>query len=75
MGTVTGMPPIVLASNRGPVSFTLGDDGDLQTRRGAGGLINVVGGALDGTDATWIAAAMSEGDRVAAGRGVLDVEG
>ena len=69
------MRPVVLASNRGPVSFTLEDDGNLTTKRGAGGLINVVGGALDGVDATWIAAAMSDGDREAAKRGVLDVEG
>ncbi|HYD09699.1 MAG TPA: hypothetical protein VEA78_06320, partial [Acidimicrobiales bacterium] len=70
------MPPVILASNRGPVSFTVGDDGEtLQTKRGAGGLVNVVGGALDGTDATWLAAAMSDGDRVAAERGTLDVEG
>jgi len=69
------MPPIVLASNRGPVSFRLDDDGKLQTKRGAGGLVNVVGGALDGTDATWIAAAMSDADRVAAEQGVIEVEG
>jgi trehalose 6-phosphate synthase len=69
------MRPVVLASNRGPVTFTLDDDGNLTTKRGAGGLINVVGGALEGVDATWIAAAMSDGDREAAKRGVLDVEG
>ena len=69
------MRPIVLASNRGPVSFSLDDAGELTTKRGAGGLVNVVGGALDGTDALWLAAAMSDGDREAARRGVLDVEG
>jgi trehalose 6-phosphate synthase len=66
--------PVVLASNRGPISFELGD-GKLTTRRGAGGLIAVVGGALEGTDATWIAAALSDADREAASRGVIEAEG
>jgi trehalose 6-phosphate synthase len=69
------VPPVVLASNRGPVSFTLGDDGELSTKRGGGGLITVVGGALENSEATWIAAALSEADREAARRGVLEVEG
>ncbi|MEA3018871.1 MAG: trehalose 6-phosphate synthase, partial [Actinomycetota bacterium] len=67
--------PVVLASNRGPISFTLDGGGDLQMRRGGGGLITVVGGALEGSDATWIAAALSDADRVAAERGVIETEG
>jgi trehalose 6-phosphate synthase len=67
--------PVILTSNRGPVSFTVDADGSLQTRRGAGGLIAVVGGALAGSDALWIAAALSDGDREAASRGVIDAEG
>ena len=66
---------MVLASNRGPVSFTVGDGGELQTTRGGGGLITVVGRALSGTDALWIAAALSDGDRAAAERGVIEAEG
>src|SRR5207253_432133 len=75
VGTVHPVPPIVLASNRGPISFEIGDDGDLRTRRGAGGLIVVVGGALEGTDALWIASALSDADREAASRGVIEAEG
>jgi trehalose 6-phosphate synthase len=76
MGTLTAMSrPVVLASNRGPISFKLGEDGSLETRRGAGGLIAVVGGALEGSDATWIAAALSDADREAASRGVIEAEG
>jgi trehalose 6-phosphate synthase len=67
--------PVVLASNRGPISFTIGDGGELETRRGGGGLIAVVGGALEGSDATWIAAALSDADRAAADRGVIEAEG
>jgi trehalose 6-phosphate synthase len=76
VGTVHAVAPsIVLASNRGPVTFELGADGALTPKRGAGGLIAVVGGALGGSDATWIAAALSEGDREAASRGVIEAEG
>jgi trehalose 6-phosphate synthase len=69
------VPPVLLASNRGPISFELGDDGTLQTKRGGGGLIAVVGGALEGSDATWIAAALSDADREAARQGVIEAEG
>jgi trehalose 6-phosphate synthase len=67
--------PLVVASNRGPVTFRVGDDGALVSRRGAGGLVSGIGPLLAGTGATWIAAAMSEGDRLAASRGALDAEG
>jgi trehalose 6-phosphate synthase len=66
---------VVLASNRGPISFAMGDGGELQMKRGGGGLIAVVGGALEGSDATWIAAALSDADREAASRGVIEAEG
>jgi len=77
VGTVTSVPhrPVILASNRGPISFELGDDGSLRTKRGGGGLITVVGGALEGTDATWLAAALSDADEKAAEQGVIDAEG
>ncbi|HEX4904917.1 MAG TPA: trehalose-6-phosphate synthase [Acidimicrobiales bacterium] len=68
-------PAVVLASNRGPISFQIGAGGDLETKRGGGGLIVVVGGALEGTDALWIASALSDADREAASRGVIEAEG
>jgi len=67
--------PIVLVSNRGPVSFELGDDGTPVARRGAGGLVSGLGPLLRDTGARWIAAAMTDGDRVAAARGTQSVEG
>jgi trehalose 6-phosphate synthase len=67
--------PVVVVSNRGPISFRVGDDGGLVARRGAGGLVSGLGPLVAGTDATWIAAAMSEGDRRAADRGVVETEG
>ncbi|MCU0312073.1 MAG: trehalose-6-phosphate synthase [Acidimicrobiales bacterium] len=67
--------PVVIVSNRGPLSFAVGDDGELSARRGAGGLVSGVGPLVRGTDATWIAAAISDGDRVAAEQGVIEAEG
>jgi trehalose 6-phosphate synthase len=67
--------PVVIVSNRGPVTFQVADDGSLTARRGAGGLVSGLGPLVAGTDATWIAAAMSEGDRRVAERGVVEAEG
>jgi len=60
---------LVVASNRGPVSFERDDDGRLVPRRGSGGLVTVLGGVLERDDATWVAAALTEGDREVALRG------
>jgi trehalose 6-phosphate synthase len=63
-----------LLSNRGPLSFSL-DGEDLVARRGAGGLVSGLTPLVDGTDAVWIAAAMSDGDRAAAERGIVEADG
>ncbi len=67
--------PVVIVSNRGPVSFRRGDDGELVAKRGAGGLVSGIGPLVAGTGATWIAAAMSDADREAAAGGVIEAEG
>lgn len=67
--------PIVIVSNRGPVRFDLDESGALTSRRGAGGLVSGIAPLVGGTDATWLAAAMTEGDRVAAQRGVVEADG
>jgi trehalose 6-phosphate synthase len=61
--------PIVLVSNRGPISFEIGPDGALEGRRGAGGLVSGIGPLVAGTPTTWIAAAITDGDRAAAATG------
>ena len=66
---------VVVVSNRGPLSFSLSPEGDLQTRRGGGGLVSALGPAVAGTGATWIAAALSDADREAAAAGVVEAEG
>jgi trehalose 6-phosphate synthase len=67
------MTGIVVASNRGPVSFERDDGGELVAQRGSGGLVTALAGVLPDRDATWVATAMTEGDReVAAGAHVPD---
>ena len=60
--SMTGEPaqrsPLVLVSNRGPVTFHAG--GEIQ--RGSGGLVTALTGLASHRDAIWIASAMSEHD-------------
>ncbi|HEX6230097.1 MAG TPA: trehalose-6-phosphate synthase [Actinomycetota bacterium] len=55
--------PLVVASNRGPVTFEADEHGELTPRRGSGGLVTALIGALQEAGGLWVAAAMSEGDR------------
>ncbi|HSF26446.1 MAG TPA: trehalose-6-phosphate synthase [Actinomycetes bacterium] len=69
--------PLVLASNRGPVSFTEADDGAPRAKRGGGGLVSALG-SIHGSGALWVCAALSDADRRvarAAPGGRLDLAG
>ena len=66
---------LVIVSNRGPLAFTVGPDGQPLARRGAGGVVSSLGPAAVGTGATWVAAAISDADRLAAGHGPVEAEG
>lgn len=55
--------PVVVASNRGPISFERMRDGSLEARRGTGGLVTALSGVFYRDDTTWVAAAMTKGDR------------
>ncbi len=57
--------PIVLASNRGPLSYR-DEDGTLVPQRGGGGLVSGLAPLMDEGRITWIAAALSDADRKAA---------
>jgi trehalose 6-phosphate synthase len=57
---------LVIATNRGPVTFATAADGSLRQRRGSGGLVTALGQVGRHVPITWVAAAMSEGDRRAA---------
>lgn len=70
--------PLVVASNRGPVSFERDETGALAPRRGAGGLVTALTGAMQSTHGLWLAAAMSDADRERAelgGGGAVEVPG
>ena len=56
--------PLILVSNRGPVTF--GPDGEI--RRGTGGLVTALTGLASHREVTWIASAMTDEDIDAAVR-------
>ncbi|MFD3452463.1 trehalose-6-phosphate synthase [Streptomyces sp. NPDC058691] len=56
---------VLVASNRGPVSYSLREDGTLESRRGGGGLVSGLSAIGPDTDAVWVCAALGEGDRAA----------
>src|SRR3954451_6221923 len=64
--------PLVLVSNRGPVTYQ--DDGSV--KRGTGGLVTALTGLASHRDAIWIASAMTDADvRVAEEQGGGPIEG
>jgi trehalose 6-phosphate synthase len=63
---------VVIASNRGPVSFVR-ERGKVIPKRGTGGLVTALAGAVQAAGALWIASAMSDEDRRQASRGHIDV--
>jgi trehalose 6-phosphate synthase len=68
--------PIVVAANRGPVTFERDERDELVPRRGAGGLVTALIGALQEARGIWVAAAMSDGDReliASSGDGRIDM--
>ncbi|MFF5923004.1 trehalose-6-phosphate synthase [Streptomyces flavochromogenes] len=74
------MASVLVASNRGPVSYARGEDGELDARRGGGGLVSGLS-AVSSRDSLWVCAALGEGDREAVRRGIgepgvrmLDIE-
>ncbi|MEV5985953.1 trehalose-6-phosphate synthase [Streptomyces sp. NPDC052051] len=71
---VTEGARVLVASNRGPVSYSLDEGGALVARRGGGGLVSGLSAIGPDADAVWVCAALSEGDREAVRRtgGALD---
>jgi trehalose 6-phosphate synthase len=54
---------VLVASNRGPVSHEVEDDGQIVAKRGSGGLVTALAPAVNETGGEWVAAAMTDGDR------------
>ncbi|MEU9036238.1 trehalose-6-phosphate synthase [Streptomyces sp. NPDC048352] len=64
---------VLVAANRGPLSYALAADGTLSARRGGGGLVSGLSAALAAQpEALWICAALSDADREAVRRGVSE---
>jgi trehalose 6-phosphate synthase len=54
-------PKLIVASNRGPVSWERDGDG-YRAERGAGGLVSALGEAMAGGDNTWVSLALDDVD-------------
>ncbi|MFE7380621.1 trehalose-6-phosphate synthase [Streptomyces zhihengii] len=67
---VTDLAQILVASNRGPVSYTATEAGELEARRGGGGLVSGLSAIGSGEQSLWVCAALGDGDREAVRRGV-----
>ncbi|MFF0780758.1 MULTISPECIES: trehalose-6-phosphate synthase [unclassified Streptomyces] len=59
---------VLVASNRGPVSYEALEDGSLRARRGGGGLVSGLSAIGPDANAVWVCAALGDGDREAARR-------
>jgi trehalose 6-phosphate synthase len=57
---------VLVASNRGPVSFRLSHDGKLTSRRGGGGMVSGLSSVAGQAEMLWVCAALSDADRTAA---------
>lgn len=61
---------VLVASNRGPVSYAVREDGSLDAKRGGGGLVSGLSAIGPDVGALWVCSALSDGDREAVRRGV-----
>src|SRR5664279_2149317 len=62
-----GHAPLIVASNRGPLTVVAVEDGDDEVRRGSGGLVSGMQAALSSTpDAVWVCAALNDRERTLA---------
>jgi trehalose 6-phosphate synthase len=60
---------VIIASNRGPVEYSLDKNGAVRTKRGAGGMVTALQPAIHYAPPggfTWVAVAMTEADRLIA---------
>ena len=65
--TDSGRAPLLVASNRGPLTVEVVEDGDDEVRRGSGGLVSGMQTALSAVpDAVWVCAAMNDRERALA---------
>ena len=65
--------PLIIVSNRGPVTYHRDASGARVERRGGGGLVTALRGLREQHDVTWIASATTDEDRVVAAEGGSEV--
>lgn len=70
MASTYGAAQVLVASNRGPVSYTVHEDGSLHAKRGGGGLVSGLSAIGPEAGALWVCSALSDGDREAVRRGI-----
>jgi trehalose 6-phosphate synthase len=70
-----GGADLVIASNRGPLSFRLDSAGQPLLADSAGGLAGALHPLLQGSGATWVACAMTDADRQADDAGLMSQPG
>ena len=57
MASTYGAAQVLVASNRGPVSYTVGEGGSLEAKRGGGGLVSGLSAIGSDADALWVCSA------------------
>lgn len=55
--------PLIVASNRGPIQYSIDRQGQLRSQRGSGGVVTALSALSEHVPMTWVACALSEGDR------------
>ncbi|MGW0711398.1 alpha,alpha-trehalose-phosphate synthase (UDP-forming) [Streptomyces sp. NPDC002643] len=71
MASTHGAAHVLVASNRGPVTYTADDTtGGLTAKRGGGGLVSGLSAIDPESGAVWVCSALGDGDREAVRRGV-----
>jgi len=63
---MAGRRKLIVVSNRGPITYVRGADGERVARRGGGGLVTALRSLVSHHDVTWIASAMTDEDRAIA---------
>src|SRR5258708_9089324 len=54
---------LIVATNRGPVAYSLSQDNELKPHRGTGGMVTALIETGNRMEVTWVAMSMTEGDR------------
>ncbi|MEN1886290.1 alpha,alpha-trehalose-phosphate synthase (UDP-forming) [Streptomyces mirabilis] len=72
MASTQGAHNILVASNRGPVTYEVQENGSLRARRGGGGLVSGLSAIGPDAGALWVCSALGDGDREAVRRGIAE---